>query len=183
VQGSPGLLARYSWLDDAKTNWKVEELLDQDFGDEPPYPPSEGWGRDEWSVTLTGYLYVPHAAEYDLIMTADDHFSVWINKGDLAMGDYPTASPAAPGSDWVHVIDEPCFVGCAERAVTGTLTLAQGWHALHVYYYDVSNEGAFKLEWQTTDATTVPRSVIPSRCVRSVCSARARDPSASPSGG
>jgi len=177
VQGSPGLLAHYSWLDDSKSNWEVLEELDQDYGTQPPYPQSEGWGLDEWSVTLTGYLYVPHAADYILTMTADDQFSVWINKGDLAMGDHPTASPAAPGSDWVHVIDEPCstFV-CEEHAVTGTLTLAQGWHALHVYYYDVSNSAAFKLEWQTTDNSIVPRAVIPSRCVRGVCSARVRDP-------
>jgi hypothetical protein len=168
VQGSRGLLAHYySW--GSVSNWEVLETLEQDYAAEPPFPASEGWGRDEWSVTLTGYLYAPVAAEYQLTMTADDQFNLWINKGAFSLQEDSAINPGAPaaGADWQAVINEPCVaVECPERAVTGTVMLAAGWYEIYAYYYDVSNQASWKIEWATTDNAIVA-GVIPASNLRS----------------
>lgn len=85
-----------------------------------------GVPADRFAVRLTGVITLPSSGSWQFRMTSDDGSRLWIDGAPLI------------NNDGLH----------GATAVTGTITLAAGAHALELRYFEWTGGNQLRLEWR-----------------------------------
>ena len=91
--GKPGLHAEYfrgTELQGAPVVTRTDADVNFDFNDSSPAP---GLGREDYSIRWTGFLTAPKSGSYDLGVTGDDGYRLWLD-GKLVVEDWTAHAPS-----------------------------------------------------------------------------------------
>jgi mannan endo-1,4-beta-mannosidase len=94
------------------------------------YPGRPAWRvpREDFSLRIQGWLWVPATAEYEFAARSDDGLRLWID-------DRP-------------VLDRWKIQSWQSEKSRGSLRLTRGWHAIRTEFVEYSGQARFRVDWK-----------------------------------
>ncbi|MGO9086059.1 MAG: glycoside hydrolase family 3 C-terminal domain-containing protein [Candidatus Sulfotelmatobacter sp.] len=140
--GKPGLKGEYfqgTELQGAPVVTRTDADVDFDFNDASPAP---GLGRENYSVRWTGFLTPDQSGTYEVGVTGDDGYRLWLD-GKLIVEDWSTHAPLTK---------------------TVPMTLEKGRkYALKLDYFQAGGGAVAKLIWAPPGAAPLPAALATTR--------------------